>query len=238
MHQTKRILVIASTMGALLVAGSANAQVQTKDEATEGAAEKRLAPATKAVELTVGTGYEQGFGKFGSGQPSLTDVGTAGGALQIGVGYRVIPRLTLGLYGSGAVFGRGDQVDPSANLYSTAAGFQADWHFLPGGHLLDPWISLGGGWRGYWIGANSGTTSIQGMEIAKLQVGVDYRIAQSISVSPVVGIDLSSFFTQSTPETNRFTNIPSPDVNTFLFAGMMGRFDLGLGSRNQQTASR
>jgi hypothetical protein len=111
-------------------------------------------------------------------------------------------------------------------------------HFLPGDHALDPWISLAGGWRGYWIDANSGNTSIQGMEIAKLQVGVDYRILQAISISPVVGIDLSSFFTQSTPETNRYTNIPSPEVNTFLFVGMMGRFDLAIGSRNQQTASR
>jgi hypothetical protein len=238
MHQTKWIVNAAGVMGMLLVAGTASAQVQRKDEAGLGAAEKRLAPATNAVELTIGTGYEQGFGKFGSAQPSLTDVGTAGGALQIGVGYRIIPQLTLGLYGSGAMFGRGDQVDPSADLYSAAAGFQADWHFLPSGHVLDPWVSLGSGWRGYWISANSGNTSLQGMEIAKLQVGVDYRIARSVSVSPVVGIDLSSFFTQSTPETNRFTNVPGPEVNTFLFAGMMGRFDLGLGSRNQQVASR
>jgi hypothetical protein len=238
MDQTKWIVTLVGAIGTLFVAGSASAEVQPKDEATEGASAKRLAPATNAVELTIGTGYEQGFGKFGSGQPSLTDVGTAGGAVQVGVGYRVIPRLTMGLYGSGAMFGRGDQVDSSADLYSAAAGFQADWHFLPGGHLLDPWISLGGGWRGYWINANSGNTSIQGMEIAKLQVGVDYRIAQSVSVSPVVGVDLSSFFTQSTPETNRFTNIANPDVNTFLFAGMMGRFDLGLGSRHEQMASR
>jgi len=236
--QTKWIVSAAGALGMLLLAGSASAQVQTKDEVKEDSGEKGLAPATSAVELTIGSGYEQGFGKFTSGQPSLTDVGQAGGAVQLGVGYRLIPQLTLGLYGSGAMFSRGDQVDPSADLYSAAAGVQADWHFLPGGHALDPWISLGSGWRGYWISANAGNTSIQGMEIAKLQVGVDYRIAQAVSVSPVVGLDLSSFFTQSTPESNRFANITNPEVNTFVFAGMMGRFDIPTGTHSTQVASR
>jgi hypothetical protein len=76
------------------------------------------------------------------------------------------------------------------------------------------------------------------MELAKLQLGVDYRVAQSVSVSPVVGVDLSTFFTQQTPETNRFTNITSPEVNTFLFLGMMGRFDIPTGTRATQVASR
>jgi hypothetical protein len=236
--ETKSIIVAASAMGVLLLAGTANAQVQAKDEAKEDSSEAALAPVKNAVELTVGTGYEQGFGKITSGQPTLTDIGQAGGAVQVGVGYRIIPQLTLGLYGSGAMFSRGSEVDPSADLYSAAAGVQADWHFLPGGHLLDPWISLGSGWRGYWISANSGNTSLQGMELAKLQVGLDYRVAKAVSVSPVVGVDLSTFFTQETPETNRFSNIASPEVNTFVFAGMMGRFDLGVGSSSRQVASR
>jgi hypothetical protein len=115
---------------------------------------------------------------------------------------------------------------------------QADWHFLPGGSQLDPWISLGSGWRGYWIAQNAGTTSIQGMELAKLQVGLDYRIDRAISISPVVGADLSTFFTQSTPEESGFHNLASPHVNTFVFAGVMGRFDLGAQSDRGRVASR
>jgi hypothetical protein len=235
---TKRIAVASIAVGSLMVVGSASAQEQPKDEVKEGTPEQGLAPATHAVELTIGTGYEQGFGKFASAQPSLTDVAAAGGAVQVGAGYRVIPQLTLGVYGSGAMFARGDQIDSTADLYSAAAGFQADWHFIPSRSAFDPWVSLGSGWRGYWVNANSGNTSIQGMEIAKLQLGVDYRVAQSVSISPVVGVDLSSFFTQSTPETNRFTNITSPEVNTFLFVGMMGRFDIPTASRATQVASR
>src|SRR5580704_2674482 len=96
---TKLTVGAAMAMGTLVFAGSANAQTQTKDEVKLEGSTDNLAPATHAVELTIGTGYEQGFGKFSSGQPSLTDIGVAGGAVQIGAGYRIIPQLTLGLYG-------------------------------------------------------------------------------------------------------------------------------------------
>jgi hypothetical protein len=235
---TKAMTGAALALGVLAISASANAQNQSKDEAKQEGATRDLAPATHAVELTIGTGYEQGFGKFTSAQPSLTDIGTAGGAVQIGAGYRIIPQLTLGLYGSGAMFGRADQVDTSTNLYSAAAGVQSDWHFLPGGHELDPWVSLSSGWRGYWLNQNVGNTSIQGLEIAKLQVGLDYRLAQSVAISPVVGADLSTFFTQSTPQSNGFTNISDPQVNTFVFAGVMGRFDVPTGAGTSQVASR
>jgi hypothetical protein len=190
------------------------------------------------VELTIGTGYAQGFGNVGAGQPSLTDIGTAGGAVQLGAGYRLIPQLTLGAYGSGAMFGKGDQVDSSANLYSATAGFQADWHFWPAAHEFDPWVSLGTGWRGYWAHADQGNTAMQGWEIAKLQVGLDYRIDRAIAVSPVVGIDMTTFFSQSTPTSNGFHSISSPDVNAFLLAGVQGRFDIPVGSDASQVASR
>ncbi len=235
---TKLTLGTSVTIALLSFAATAGAQTQTKDEVKTEGRSADLTPATHAVELTVGTGYEQGFGKFSSGQPSLTDIGTAGGAVQLGVGYRIIPQLTLGLYGSGAMFGRADQVDSSTKLYSAAAGVQTDWHFLPGGHELDPWISLSSGWRGYWINQNTGNASAQGMEIAKLQVGLDYRVAQAVALSPVIGADLSTFFTESTPQSNGFASISSPQVNTFIFAGVIGRFDVPTESAHSQVASR
>jgi len=226
-------------MGALLTSHFAFAQAeQPSDEARDTAPASRLAPANHALELTVATGYEQGFGKFASAQPSLSDMGTAGGAVQAGLGYRLIPQLTLGVYGSGAEFGRGGEIDPSAKLYSAAVGVQADFHLFPGGSELDPWFSLGGGWRGYWIDENAGKTSIQGLELGKLQIGVDIRLDQAIAISPVVGADLSTFFTQSTPDSNGYHNLGSAQLNTFLFAGIMGRFDLSTDSHRGQMASR
>jgi hypothetical protein len=235
--KTKWFAALAVTFASVAVTGIAGAQ--EKDRNVTPAKSDRLAPATSALELTIGTGYAQGFGDIGANRPNLVDIGQPGGAVQVGVGYRVIPELTLGIYGAGSMFSRGDQVDNSTNLYSAAAGVQADWHFLPSGHEFDPWVSLGTGWRGYWIHGDQGTTSLQGLELAKLQLGVDYRVARAVAVSPVIGADLSMFLSESTPVSQSFSNITDPKVNTFVFAGLMGRFDIPVGSESSsQVAAR
>jgi len=226
----------AATIGSVLITGVASAQEKDQVQRT-GEESRPLAPATHDVELTIATGYEQAFGKVASGQPRLQDIGEAGGAVQVGAGYRLIPQLTLGVYGSGAMFARADEAEQSTKAYSAAAGVQADWHFIPAGHEVDPWLSLGTGWRGYWAHTDQGTNSMQGMELAKLQIGLDYRVDESLAISPVVGVDLSTFFTQSTPAAETFHNISNPDVNTFVFAGLQGRFDIPSG-RPSQVASR
>lgn len=69
------VVVTAAAMSALT--GSV-ASAQERDSTSERPA-RSLAPATNSVELTIGTGYEQGFGKFASNQPTLADLGQAGG---------------------------------------------------------------------------------------------------------------------------------------------------------------
>ena len=167
----------ASTVATIILIGGV-ASAEDKDQAQESSGRSsRLGAATHSAELTIGTGYAQGFGKAGSGEPSLTDVGKAGGGVQAGVAYRLYPQLALGVYGSWAIYGRGDQADPTGNEYSATAGVQGDWHFLPAGYEFDPWVSLGSGWRGYWETADRGTTAMHGWEIAKLQVGAAYVLA-------------------------------------------------------------
>jgi hypothetical protein len=236
---SKWMAAAAAATGTMMLAGVADAQEVAKDVATPSEARSHDLPAAKnAIELTVGTGYTQGFGDVASGQPTLKDVSTAGGAVQVGVGYRLIPELTLGVYGSGAMFGRGDRVESSTNIYSATAGVQADWHFLPAAHEWDPWVSLGTGWRGHWVHTNQGDTSMHGWEIAKLELGVDYRIAPAVSISPVIGADLTTFFTQSTPQSSSYQSLSNPNVNTFVFAGVLGRFDVPTRTNESAVASR
>jgi len=236
--KTQWMAALAVATSSIVVTGIASAA--EKDEAQPPASETSdaTAPMKNAVELTIGTGYTQGFGNVATNQPKLSDVAKAGGIVQGGVRYRIIPQLTLGVYGSWGMFGRGDQADPTGHEYTSTAGVQADWHFLPGGSEFDPWVSLGSGWRGYWMTADRGTTAMHGMEIAKLQVGLDYRIDQHVAISPVIGADLSTFFSQSTPDTQAFRNLSSPDVNTFVFAGLQGRFDIPTGTDSSRVASR
>jgi hypothetical protein len=232
---TKHLAMVVAATSIVAVASVASAQ--EKDANVTSSKSDVLKPAKNAVELTVATGYAQGFGDIGTNRPTLNDVGLAGGAAQIGVGYRLIPHLSLGIYGSGAMFSRGDQVDNSTNLYSAAAGAEATWHFLPSGSEFAPWVSLGTGWRGYWLHDDRGTTALHGLEMGKLQLGVDYRMTSAVAISPVVGGDLSIFLTESNPGSRSFSNITDPKVNSFVFAGVLGRFDIPT-SADAQVASR
>jgi hypothetical protein len=231
--------ISAATVAAFVTMVGSVASAQQKDQPQEsGHTGKDLGAATHSLELTIGTGYAQGLGNVGDGQLALTDVAQAGGSIQAGVGYRVIPQLTLGVYGSGSMYGRGGQVDGSTNIYSATTGVEATYHILPAASELDPWVSLGTGWRGYWEHADQGTTSMHGWQIAKLQVGLDYRIDKAIAIAPVVGADMTTFFTQATPASSGWESISSPKVNAFLFAGVQGRFDIPVGPDSAQVASR
>ena len=239
---TKFVVTTSAAIWSLAFVGTASAQTTQKDEATESSSSSHtpLAPVSQSVELTVGTGYSQGFGDVGSGRPSLSDVGTAGGAVQVGLGYRFAPQLSLGVYGAGSKFGRSDSMDSSATIYSTAVGAEAAWHFVPSSSEFDPWVSFGAGWRAYWISQDQGTTAQHGLQLARVQFGVDYRVAQSVAISPVIGADASILLTESTPQSGGFRNISQPNVNTFLFVGLQGRFDIPTGAKEgpRQTAQR
>ncbi len=128
---------------------------------------------------------------------NLEDVAGPGGALELDLGYRIIPNLTIGAYGTFARNDNGDHVSGSTNVYGATRGLQAAYHVRPN-MSVDPWISLGGGWKGMWLNPNIGkVTSLQGFELARLQIGVDYRVSDNISIAPVIGGSLGMFITQT-----------------------------------------
>jgi hypothetical protein len=203
---------------------------------TESAlAEEQFAPARylataphKALELTLAVGYSQAFGDIAKQQSaSLTQMGQEGAGLQIGVGYRLEPRLMLGVYGEGAGYSPGSLTDRDAHVSSAAAGVQAQWHFAPYAQL-DPWIGAGLGWRGYWVKEDGvGTKTLLGADALRVQAGVDYRATPSLSVSPVLSLSATKFFAENAEDEHEYHEIDSPRSNVFVFAGVMGRFDIG-----------
>jgi hypothetical protein len=195
-----------------------------------------LAAPINSLEMTLGTVYEQPFGRISQGQ-TLSDNAGGGGGLHLGLAYRLAPEVSLGLYGTGAMFGRTDTADPSTHVYTASAGIQADWHFRPEGRRIDPWISLGSGWRGYWMNQAAGITAAQGWEIARLQGGVDIRTGRDFAIGPVVGADITTFFAESSPSQSA-GSIYNPWANTFFFAGLQGRFDALTTLAKSQVASR
>jgi hypothetical protein len=208
----------------LLIPALAYAQPEASDT---GGFDHAVAPVRNAFELGVAAGYAQGGGKLGDNVGSLEDVAGAGGTVEIDAGYRILPELSVGAYGTFATFQRGDNVVGDTDVFGATAGVQAAWHFRPD-RSVDPWISLGGGWRGLWLSPSSGkTTSLQGVDLARLQIGTDYRISENVAIAPVVGGSVSMFISQDTPMTTDLSEIQGKQVNFTGFAGLSGRFDLG-----------
>jgi hypothetical protein len=203
------------------------AVAQPDELGTSASFDHHVAPVQNAFELGVATGYTQGAGKLGGGMNSLEDVASAGGAVEIDAAYRIIPNLSVGLYGTFSQSANGDQISNSTNVYGASAGVQAAWHFRPAASI-DPFVNLGTGWRALWLNPTSGkVTALQGLELARLQLGVDYRVSEDIAIAPVIGGSLNMFVSEDSPMTQDYTEIQTKKVNFTGFAGLAGRFDLG-----------
>src|SRR5262249_29212324 len=125
-------------------------------------------------------------------EPRAGHFGCRGGG-ELKLGYRPIAPLAFGVFGTCSRQANGDMVTMSSTTSTATAGIFADWHFRPG-RSMDPWLGLSTGWRGLWIVPDTGkNTSLQGLEVAHLQVGLDYRITPEIAIAPVIGASMAIF---------------------------------------------
>jgi opacity protein-like surface antigen len=205
---------------AVLVPSVARAEVDNGTTARPVA----VAP-LKAWEVTVGQGYSQGFGRANDGA-RLTDYARGGFSLQLGAGYRIDPRLFVGVYAEGSRYSASHALPDDSTAYGAAFGAQANWHLMPFSKL-DPWIGVGSGARAYWIDSSEGPAlSLYGVDIARLRIGADYRLGASTSIGPMLGATMTTFVTQQTAGSDP-ANIDAPGLSTAIFAGTQGRFDIG-----------
>jgi len=182
---------------------------------------------TNALEIGVATGYTQGVGPIGGGMQHVEDLSKAGGAVELDALYRINPTFAVGAYGSFSKYATGDQISDQSDVLGATAGIQAAAHLRPE-RSVDPWVSVGTGWRGLWLSPQSGkNTSLQGLELARLQLGVDYRVNKDVAISPVIGGSLNLFVSEDSPMTTKYTEIADKKANFIGFAGIAGRFDLG-----------
>ena len=92
----------------------------------------------------------------------------------------------------------------------------------------DPWVGAGSGWRGYWaVDDEAGTSTLLGVDVARLQVGVDYHLNRRMTISPTIGVSISEFVSQREAGEASFHDVIDPRPTTFLFIGTAGRFDIG-----------
>ena len=210
---------------ALLTIVPAVASAQPEPADTAGLGHAVAAVPDRNFEIAVATGYAQGGGKLGGTLGNLEDVAGPGAAVEVDIGARIIPQLAVGVYGTFGKSQHGDRIDSATDVLGAAAGVQAAWHFRP--HVsIDPWLSLGAGWRALWLEPGAGkVTSLQGVDLARLSLGVDYRVTNEIAIAPVIGGSVSMFVSQDSPMTASYTEIADKKVNFTGFVGLSGRFD-------------
>jgi len=177
------------------------------------------APAN-AFELQLGTGYTQGFGNLRSGT-GLPSVVAPGGAVDLGIGYRIDPHWEVGLRGEYAQF----VAERSNAARAVTTGLALQYHLNPM-RRVDPWLEAGAGYR-VLIEESDVAPNVytHGVQLARVRVGLDFRVDKAVSLGPVIGGDATMFVFQNAP--NIQTNIANPTVSTFVFAGLQGRFDIG-----------
>ena len=222
----KTLTLLVASFSSLLTGTLAYADDNDSTE-TSASFDHHVAAPTNAVEIAVATGYTQGVGPVGGSVQHLEDLSSAGGVVELDAMYRINPTFAVGAYGSFSKYATGDHLSDQTDVFSATAGIQAAAHLRPE-RSVDPWVSLGSGWRGLWLSPQSGkNTSLQGFELARLQLGVDYRVNKDVAISPVIGGSLNMFVSEDSPMTTKYTEIADKKANFIGFAGLAGRFDLG-----------
>lgn len=196
--------------------------------------EPSVAASGRSFELGFSGGVSDGWGILTSGSPpSPPSVRTAGagGQLELDAGLRVVPRLTLGVYGFGAQLSETAAYPSSADAFTAGAGLQGTVHFLPA-RYINPWVSLGGGWRGQWLTyAQGGFTALDGVDFFRARVGANLHVSPTVALSPVVGASLSTFLVEQVPGTTTWTKVQTLTMNTFIFVGARATLDFPLERR-------
>lgn len=217
----KKINVLSfATMSALSILGG-TAVAQPSEGVTQ-----RVPAIDEALEISISGSFQQNEGDLAD-SGSQPDVAGPGGGGELAVGYRITPNLNLAAYGSIAGYsGEGSDNDSA----SMTAGLKADWHFLPASDV-DPWVSLGAGIKGQWIGDREELErTVIGVELAKAQLGVDYRVSPSFAIGPVIGASAAMYTHEETSMTSGYEAIDDKKVSWTFTAGLLGRFDV-LGTR-------
>jgi hypothetical protein len=215
----KKAIVPALT-AVLAFAAIPQARAQQPPEQRTWLQERVPAP-SKAFEVTVGTGYTQGLGML-RGATSLPDVATPGIGFDLGAGYRVNERLSLGLVGQYHELNPEQTISGARGL---TAGVALTYHIAPQVRF-DPWVEVGTGYRALWLDQPGATPNVftHGLQLARARIGADFRVSQDVALGPVIGADVNTFLWQ---DAGNSTAIDDVRVNTFVFAGIQGRMDIG-----------
>lgn len=232
-----RCAVAVATL-ALIAASATTARAQETEQPSYFKTHMKVP--TNALETTVSTGYTQGFGMVAPGA-GIGDIAQAGMGVELGLKYRIDPWWAIGINGNYQEL-HGTTV---AAARGVTGGIDVTYHAMPG-IRVDPWLQAGVGYRMLWQNNDNPRPNVftHGFELLKVEVGVDWRVSPAVALGPVIGADLNMFLWQDVAGGGA-NAMPSATLNTFVWAGLQGRFDInptyvgaGTGVTEEQAAMR
>jgi hypothetical protein len=224
----KRALVAS----VLALAGSYVVSARAQEAAQPSFFQKTMPAPSTALELNLSSAYNQGWGNLTDPQSiaaetigrRFQDFAGAGVQFEVDLGLRISPMFGVGAYTT--LTGYTNQTEVSGtNVRSLTAGIQGQWFIRPY-RAFCPWIALGSAYRGVWVIPEFvGMTSRQGWQIARLQVGTDFRLSNDIAVAPYLAGDINVIFGEKLP-LGEYRNLSGPPAFATFTAGILGRFDM------------
>ncbi|WP_437323707.1 hypothetical protein [Sorangium sp. So ce381] len=220
---------VAIAAGAVTVlCGSVAAAQDFEGEVPPSYLRSPLGAPGNALELGLNLGYAQGFGDIGS-ERRLRDVAGPGAGVGVKLVYRAVPKVGLGLTSRYEQYTAQGAEQGGADVRGVTLGAEASFHLAPF-ERVDPVISLGSGYRALWTAAPPGVrggTVTHGIELGRLQAVIDVRMSESVALGPTIGGGLNLFLWENAEGSTLGWEVPGRRVNSFVFAGLEGRFDLG-----------
>ena len=170
------------------------------------------------AQVTVGLrgGYAFTGGKLSKTQAALSDFVSGQIPITIEAGYRVLGRLIVGGYAEiGPTLLNSsfkNQGDSGSDVGRLTAGVQALWNFMPQA-VLQPWAGLGAGWDMMDITEDRGsafpfrTYKYRGLEFARIQTGINYRVTGKLSIGPAIAIGIGRYSSGTVEELHNETKL-------------------------------
>ncbi len=189
------------------VSGSSDTTSADASGTTQPAAEQQLHPmpvVDTGPQAGFRTGFALGSGKTTTADQSLSSVVSGSLPLWLDLGYRVIPSLFVGAYGQigFAFLKKGDTCkgsDASCTGQDYRLGLELAYHFNAAGQY-DPWVGIGAGYE--WLKLNvhysdtfygSYNTSLRGLEMVNVQLGLDVRPTRQGGIGPFVAFTMAQY---------------------------------------------
>lgn len=163
-----------------------------------------------------GVGPTWSLGKLASDVAAARGLDTGLG-FQLDAGIGLSRSVALGLWGSFATYGDGDDCE-SCSGKAFAVGPFVRYH-LSQGLRFDPWLSLGVGYRQVSFESAGLESKFSGLEWLHLELGADYYLFSGLGVGPYGSLSLSSY-------SKRPEGTGDAGVNTELSTGLRFLFDL------------